>query len=99
VGTVTGRIFDENGKPLSDAALVLTADGADSLVHASGQTDKHGRISVERVVPGLKYGATLYHGGRQLAPVAGMSVGKLVLRPDEVRDLGDIRARPPADAE
>jgi RNA polymerase sigma factor (sigma-70 family) len=38
-------------------------------------------------------------GRRRLGLVDGASVEKLVLRPGEVRDLGNIRTRPTADAE
>jgi RNA polymerase sigma factor (sigma-70 family) len=98
-GTVTGRLLDENGKPLSEAFLSLTADGADSPVQAGGQTDKQGRFRAERVVPGLNYSVSIYRAWRPWVPSAGGPAGKLVLRPGEVRDLGDIRAKPPADAE
>jgi hypothetical protein len=98
-GTVTGRILDENGKPLGDAAIGINAGGAASRVRLGVKTDKQGRFRAERVIPGLSYTATIYQGPRQLAPVAGASVGKLVLRPGEVRDLGNIRTKPTADAE
>ena len=80
-GTATGRILDENGKPLGDAAIGINAGGAASRVRLGVKTDKQGRFRAQRVIPGLSYTAKIYQGPRQLAPVAGASVGKLVLRP------------------
>src|SRR5689334_18931507 len=98
-GTITGRVLGEAGMPLADAALVLTAGGADSVVQAYAKTDARGQFRAERVIPGLSYSAKIYQGRRQLAPVTDSSVEKLVLRPGEARDLGDIRTKPAAGPE
>src|SRR5262249_52678422 len=66
-GTVTGRIVDENGKPLAGAAVSLKADGADSWV--GDKTDAQGRFRADRVIPGIGYGAmTIYTGGFAAEP-------------------------------
>jgi RNA polymerase sigma factor (sigma-70 family) len=94
-GTVTGRVVDENGKPLADAAIWFKADGADPWV--GGKTDVHGRFRGDRVIPGLGYSvATISQGRLSAEPSAGTLPEKLVLRPGEVRDLGDIRIKPAA---
>jgi beta-lactamase regulating signal transducer with metallopeptidase domain len=100
-GTVTGRIVDENGKPLADAgnilpdtAIQVKADGSDSCEEGGSKTDAEGRFRVERIIPGLSYSAEIYHKSRLL----GTAFEKLVLRAGEIRDLGDIRAKPAADA-
>jgi beta-lactamase regulating signal transducer with metallopeptidase domain len=96
-GTVTGRILDENGKPLPDAEILVKADGADAREQVGGKTDTEGRFRAEKVIPGLSYSARIYRNMRVLAPFAGRPAEKLVLRPGEVRDLGAIRTRSSAD--
>jgi beta-lactamase regulating signal transducer with metallopeptidase domain len=100
-GTVTGRVVDENGKPLADAGnslpdtgLSIKADGSGSCEEAGGTADAQGRFRAEGLIPGLSYSAEIYHHSRLI----GTAFEKLVLRAGEVRDLGDIRPRPPADA-
>jgi hypothetical protein len=108
-GTVTGRLVDENGKalPLKDAALpgripaslymgnwrgTVTESDRSVGEHPGAQTDLEGRFRVERLVPGLRYTAEVYleRGG-----LAGLAFENLVVHPGEVRDLGDIRTKPP----
>ncbi len=110
-GTVTGRLLDENGKalPLKDAALpgripaslymgnwrgTVTESDRSVGEHPGAQTDLEGRFRVERLVPGLRYTAEVYleRGG-----LAGLAFENLVVQPGEVRDLGDIRTKPPVD--
>ena len=56
------------------------------------QTDAEGRFRVERLVPGQKYSAEIYRGW---GGFAGVAFENLVLAPGEVRDLGDVRSKPP----
>ena len=95
-GTVTGRILDASGKPLPGAYVSVEADGTGFSLQTGGDADAQGRFRAERVIPGLSYSAAIYHDTVEYAPLAGMPLQKLVLRPGEVRDLGDIRARPSA---
>jgi hypothetical protein len=97
-GTVTGRIIDEKGKPLSaadqliwDTGIRTKGDGSDSCEQDGGKTDTQGRFRVERFIPGLSYSAEVYHKNRVIG------TAKLVLRAGEIRDLGDFQAKPPAD--
>jgi beta-lactamase regulating signal transducer with metallopeptidase domain len=108
--TLTGRILDEAGKPLfatdpnqqeMPAYLHMgnwrgTVPESNPAVgeHAGCPTDKEGRFRLEQLVPGLRYSAQIY---RDSGMFAGMAFENLVLRPGEVRDLGDIRSKPPVD--
>lgn len=100
-GTVTGRIVDENGKP-STATLSLGDDprqtnaDPDVGVLPDLNTDAEGRFRIDRLVPGQRYSAKIYRG---VGLFAGMAFENLVVRPGEVRDLGDIRTKPSVDAE
>jgi hypothetical protein len=110
-GTVTGRIVDGNGKALPPAERAkgdaisaylfmgnwggIVTNGDPTVgEHPGGQADEQGRFRLERLVPGLRYSARIYRGTGMFA---GMAFENLVLEPGEVRDLGDIRSKPPAD--
>jgi hypothetical protein len=110
-GTVTGRIVDENGKALTPAGRpnrgekaaylfmgnwrgIVTNSDATVGEHPGGQTDEEGRFRLEQLVPGLRYSAEIYRGTGMFA---GMAFENLVLKPGEVKELGDIRSKPPVD--
>ena len=57
------------------------------------RTDDHGRFRVERLVPGQSYSADLYLG-LGIGP-GGTAFEGVKLAPGEVRDLGDLRLKPP----
>jgi hypothetical protein len=109
--TVTGRIVDENGKALPPAGHpgggqsaadlfmgnwrgIVTNGDATVGEHPGGHTDEQGRFRFEQLVPGLRYSAQIYRG---MGMFAGMAFENLVLKPGEVKDLGDIRSKPPVD--
>jgi hypothetical protein len=56
--------------------------------------DGKGRFRIERLVPGQRYRAKICRD----AGVAGMALENLVLKPGEVKDLGDIRTGKPIKA-
>lgn len=97
-GTVTGQILDENGKPMK-ASLMLnnhspleTNADPDVGEYANIQIDANGRFRIDRLVPGQRYTARVYG---KIGMFAGTGFENLVVRPAEVRDLGDIRTQPP----
>jgi hypothetical protein len=73
-----------------------TVTNSDATVgeHPCGPTDQQGRFHLEQLVPGLGYGAQIYRG---MGMFAGTAFENLVLKPGEVKDLGDIRSKPPVD--
>jgi hypothetical protein len=94
-GTVNGRIVDENGKALSDAPPVIAIDSnPDVGLHGELNTDAEGRFRIEQLIPDVRYNAKVYRGP---GTFAGLAFEDLVLSPGEVRDLGDIRTKPPID--
>ena len=57
---------------------------------------RDGRFRVEKLAPGLRYRASVYRNGVRVGFVGRTLVTEtafkdLVLKPGEVRDLGDIR--------
>ncbi len=97
-GTVTGRLLDENGKKLSDVSFYLGGwsgfdpnPDPDPAVgeYAKVEIDPAGRFRMDRMVPGQRYSAEISRGG-----FTTMAFKNLVVRPGEVRDLGDIRIMP-----
>ncbi|MDB5390960.1 MAG: hypothetical protein JWM11_6606 [Planctomycetaceae bacterium] len=109
-GAVTGRFVNTDGRPFSDSATPgkeplpeLSSAGNGSIVTnpdpAAGEltdlkTDRDGHFRADKLVPGLRYTAEIYRG---IGMYAGKAFENLVVRPGEVRDLGDIRTKPPVD--
>ncbi len=110
--TVTGRILDESGHPFApngapgkaekpsvvlgmDARLKLaTPDDPHIGVFPDSACDSDGRFRVERMIPGQHYSAVI---SGDAGWFAGTVFEKLVLKPGEIRDLGDIRSKTPVD--
>jgi hypothetical protein len=95
-GEVTGQILDSDGKPIK--AALSFGDWPDETnadptlgVYTSIGTDDDGKFRIEKLVPGQRYSARIYTGSGQLR---GMAFQQLVLRPGEVKDLGQIRIKP-----
>jgi hypothetical protein len=93
-----GRLVDPAGKPLKNVSFYLGGfaleNNPDPLVgeFAHIQMEKDGRFRVDHLIPGQRYTAETY---RQPSQFVGMAFENLGLRPGEVRDLGDLRPRPP----
>ncbi len=93
-GVLTGRLVDEQGKPLADVRVSLhvpslPAPGLGALQEF--RTDKEGRFRVEGLLPGLKHKLTLTAGkANKVAIVAGDPLNGLSVGSGEVKDLGDI---------
>ncbi len=96
-GTLTGRLVDDEGGPIAGVAL-QDADGDDGEPPAGRgilpvrdsvggiQSGPDGRFRVEGLVPGLRYGASIYRkdlGNREVFRDETVGFG-------EVRDLGDL---------
>ncbi|HEX7378788.1 MAG TPA: carboxypeptidase-like regulatory domain-containing protein [Pirellulales bacterium] len=110
--TVTGRIVDENGKPLPigkqggpwgqpptlsmSEQAPLVQPDPNAGEHADVTIDPEGRFRIDHLVPGLRYEAKILRDAKA-RQFAGMAFIGLVLLPGEVRDLGDIRVRPTAE--
>jgi len=107
--TVTGRLVTANGQALSADGIagvwggkpaVLSSGGTSLVTNSDPEageypevtTDADGRFRLEKLVPGQRYSAQVYRG---FGLFAGMAFENLVLHPGEVRDLGDIRTKPP----
>jgi hypothetical protein len=88
---VTGRLVDEKGKPLMASLQGVPEMG----FHAGGDpTDENGRFRIDRLLPG-QLSSALYYRADIPGGFVGTAFEKLVLRPGEVRDLGDIRIKSP----
>jgi hypothetical protein len=88
-GTLTGRILDEAGNPIP-ATFVIRFEGIQQSAAING--DPQGLFQIDRIVPGRATSAVVYRSDTPITRV-GTAFEKLVLRPGEVRNLGDIRVR------
>jgi hypothetical protein len=93
-GTLTGRLVDEQGKPLADVRVSLHASSLPEPGLGSLQefrTDREGRFRVEGLLPELKHELTLTDGARKkVSLTAGDQLKGLAVPAGEVKDLGDI---------
>ncbi len=98
--TITGRLVDSEGNPLlvwsptSDYkgppklwSVFKEAEGYDHRLYVDA--DNQGRFRMEQLVPGKRYETTAYCSFQE--PDNQSQLDGLVLRPGEVRDLGDVR--------
>jgi hypothetical protein len=100
-GAVSGRVVNRAGKPLADAAVLLsTLDDAvreintqlKQRVPVEVQTDKEGRFRIEGIVPETKFRLAFVHG--RAFVVAEPPIGDKQVKSGETLDLGDVRVKP-----
>jgi hypothetical protein len=97
-GTVAGRLVDAQGRPRPKAELMTSDWGAAMNDPSRGilqgiRTDSDGRFRIEGLVPGQSYTASAV-GEEAQNRGFGVVIDRVVLKPGEARDLGDVRARP-----
>ena len=97
-GTIAGRLIDADGRPRPSAELMSTDWGAAMNDPARGilpmiKADAQGRFRVEGLVPGQSYTGSAV-GEEAQKKGFGVVIDRVVLKPGETRDLGDVRARP-----
>ena len=90
-GTITGRVVDDDGQPLKGLEI-NSIDGSDVLgiLPDDVWVGSDGRFRVERLVPGLEYGASASNRMVQGELFRGVTVA-----PGEVKVLGDLKVIPP----
>ncbi len=98
-GTITGRLVDSSGKPRPKVDLMTItwaqdlANPVKGLISSIQQTDREGRFRYEALVPGQEYSANAV--GEQAAKGGfGVVIDRVVLKPGEAKDLGDVQALP-----
>jgi hypothetical protein len=95
-GTITGRIVDEDGQPCADLTLnnlggIYPQPPADrGILPGDARTNPVGRFRIDRLVPGLKYGASALEGFRGIGNV----FRDVTVAPGEVKNLGDLKVVP-----
>jgi hypothetical protein len=91
-GTVTGRIVDDNGNPVKATLSVPNWSSGGNIDPAIGvfsptATNAQGHYRIDKLVPGLRYTAQIHLKGNRLI---GSAFEKLVLKPGESRDFGEL---------
>ena len=89
-GTITGRVVDDEGQPRKGLEI-NSIDGSDvmGILPDDVWVGGDGRFRVERLVPGLEYGASASNRMEQGELFRGVTVA-----PGEVKDLGDLKVIP-----
>jgi RNA polymerase sigma factor (sigma-70 family) len=97
-GTITGRLVDAQGQQRPGAHL-MTSDWGEAMndpargILPGIKTDDQGRFRVEGLFPGQSYTGSAV--GEEAAKRGfGVVIDRVVLKPGESHDLGDVRARP-----
>jgi hypothetical protein len=97
-GTITGRLVDAEGKPTPGARLVTSdwqaavIDPARGVFPDGAKTGADGRFGYEGLVPGQEYSANAI-GEKAANGGYSVVIDRLVLKPGETRDLGDVQTR------
>jgi hypothetical protein len=97
-GSVTGRFVGPDGNPVKWPLTpgewpVVTNDDPDGSAFSRHTAEEDGRFRIEGLVPGQSYSCVrIWRRGPGNVPANVFE--KLVLRPGEVRDVGDIRLPP-----
>jgi hypothetical protein len=91
---ITGRFVDEDGVPRPSWVMGTLHKGQLNITGGVGcfteGTGKDGRFRIEGVIPGLKFGVW---AGSNPSFFDQHVVRELVLKPGEVRDLGDVKRK------
>jgi protocatechuate 3,4-dioxygenase beta subunit len=99
-GTIAGRLLDAQGQP-RPGAMLMTIDWQEKHddpaigILSRVKTDAEGRFRIEGLVPGQTYTGNAV-GQEAEKRGFGVVIDRVVLKPGETRDLGDVRARPAA---
>ena len=99
-GAIAGRLIDEDGLPWAGAMFrVVMTDPGGSPGHGCsfGQkvaADAQGRFQVDAFVPGVEIEVTIEAPDRGNVPLdGGDALRKPALKPGELHDLGDVKAK------
>jgi hypothetical protein len=104
-GAITGRLLDDDGLPWAGATLRVWMFDPDRPPGEFGcsfgeevTADAQGRFRVEAFVPGVETEVTIAVPNRASGQLSGQLDGgkalrKPTLKPGEVRDLGDVKAK------
>jgi hypothetical protein len=97
-GSVTGRLIGPDGQPMRLAfgreGPVVRNDDPEGSRFNTTTGEGGGRFRIDGLVPGQSYTSDRIYFGIAQARFADV-FEKLILRPGEVRDVGDIRVKPP----
>ncbi len=99
MGAVTGRLVDADGLPWARARLHVAINYPDHP-HATDivettTADAQGRFRIDGVVPGVETDVLSIEAPNRPGALldSGNALRKLVLKPGEIRDVGDVKAK------
>jgi hypothetical protein len=103
-GALTGRVLDEDARPVAGARLQTGYVDSPFFhpmtwwVSSQGEvvrTDREGRFRAEGMTPGVKFRLSMSSSGMTFLPITGTPDGQMELsiRAGETKDLGEIRVK------
>jgi hypothetical protein len=94
-GVVAGRLIDAEAKPLAGVGIHVhyLSQPAPGIRFAVPEpiTDAEGRFRMEGLTPGVKF--TLMITGKTDLKLSAEALKELTIKPDEMKDLGDVRVQ------
>jgi RNA polymerase sigma factor (sigma-70 family) len=90
-GTFTGRLVDEQGKPLDGVVLEVVSRTLSRRMPRDCQTDREGRFRIERLLPDSEHSVLLRDSKRDFEP--GNQFPRRTVSAGETLDLGDVKVK------
>src|SRR5439155_1746659 len=95
MGVITGRLLDLDGEPLAGSLIGRVEEGQFGIKRGWygffwGSAGKDGRFRAE-VIPGVKVRA---HFSARPLRIGDKVFEKLILKPGQVKDVGDVKVNP-----
>lgn len=99
IGTITGRLVDDDGVPWAGAKFLVMMLNLDRRNFPDGvetfTADAEGRFRLEGFVPGVETDVFIEASNRPgVALNGGKAFVKPALGPGEIRELGNVKAKP-----
>jgi beta-lactamase regulating signal transducer with metallopeptidase domain len=91
---VTGRLSFQDGKPRNNFYLAMRATDEGVDVLRLGELGRDGIFRIEGLIPGLSFSSVNSGNVLRFVSLEGKPVENLILKPGEVRDVGEVRVVP-----
>jgi len=99
-GSVTGRVVDENGKPLGGIRVSLifehreVSNAFDVLKKTDLATDRNGEFRIDTVFPGQEFRLLFYQGKKQIGPDYDKTQKYSVAKHSDTLKLSELKLDP-----
>jgi RNA polymerase sigma factor (sigma-70 family) len=99
-GAIRGRLLDADGKPLAGVVVDVRYQDREveeihKIIHEAKQavTDAAGAFALDELIPGLKFTLSFRRGKQRFEREAKPAEAAVQVKPDQSRDLGEIKLK------